>query len=117
MAESDERVELTDLDVITRYSLAVRAATADRAELIATLRADLAWLEGGRRNAPAEPPARPARPAAVAKAPAKRPATKAAPVRKAPVRKAPARTVAAKKVVAKKSAKKVVKRSGPARRR
>ena len=112
MAESDERVELTDLDVITRYSLAVRAATADRAELIATLRADLAWLEGGRRNAPAEPAARPARPAAVAKAPAKRPATKAA-----PVRKASARTVAAKKVVAKKSAKKVVKRSGPARRR
>ena len=41
MADTDDRVELTDLDVIARYSLAVRAATADRHELIATLRADL----------------------------------------------------------------------------
>ncbi len=46
-----DRVELTDLDVIARYSLAVRAATADRAELIAALRSDLAWLENGRRSA------------------------------------------------------------------
>jgi hypothetical protein len=46
-------VQLTDLDVITRYSIAVRAATADRDELLATLRADLAWLERGRpRSAP-----------------------------------------------------------------
>ena len=50
---ADDRVELTELDVITRYSLAVRAATADRAELIAALRADLAWLESGRRARPA----------------------------------------------------------------
>lgn len=50
MAEPADRVDLTDLDVITRYSLAVRAATADRDELIATLRADLDWLEGGRRR-------------------------------------------------------------------
>ena len=50
MADSTgDRVELTDLDVIARYSLAVRAATADRAELIAALRSDLAWLENGRR--------------------------------------------------------------------
>jgi hypothetical protein len=49
MAEpDDDRIELTDLDVITRYSLAVRAATADRDELIDTLRADLDWLEAGR---------------------------------------------------------------------
>src|SRR3954447_8282555 len=48
MADPDNRVELTDLDVISRYSLAVRAATADRNELIATLRADLEWLQGGR---------------------------------------------------------------------
>lgn len=41
-------VQLTDLDVITRYSIAVRAATADRDELLQTLRADLAWLERGR---------------------------------------------------------------------
>src|SRR3954468_16120915 len=48
MADPDNRVDLTDLDVISRYSLAVRAATADRHELIATLRADLEWLQGGR---------------------------------------------------------------------
>jgi hypothetical protein len=53
MASSEgdsDRVDLTELDVITRYSLAVRHGTADRAELIQTLRADLAWLEGGRRT-------------------------------------------------------------------
>jgi hypothetical protein len=58
MADSDDRVELTDLDVITRYSLAVRAATADRADLIAALRSDLAWLEGGRRPARRSPAAK-----------------------------------------------------------
>jgi hypothetical protein len=47
-ASDDDRVELTELDVITRFSLAVRTATADRAELIAALRDDLAWLEAGR---------------------------------------------------------------------
>src|SRR3954469_15361517 len=52
MADPDNRVELTDLDVISRYSLAVRAATADRYELIATLRADLDWLQGDRRRRP-----------------------------------------------------------------
>jgi hypothetical protein len=51
MAETGDRVDLTELDVITRYSLAVRAASADRDELIATLRADLDWLEGGRPGA------------------------------------------------------------------
>lgn len=45
MADS---VQLTDLDVIARYSLAVRSASADRDELIETLRADLTWLERGR---------------------------------------------------------------------
>ena len=49
-AESD-RIDLTELDVITRYSLAVRHGTAERDEVIQTLRADLAWLEGGRRPA------------------------------------------------------------------
>jgi hypothetical protein len=43
-------VQLTDLDVITRYSIAVRRATVERTELIATLRGDLAWLEHGRRR-------------------------------------------------------------------
>ncbi|MDT5036713.1 MAG: hypothetical protein QOE03_1898, partial [Micromonosporaceae bacterium] len=50
MAETSNRVELTDLDVIARYSLAVRAATADRDELIAALRSDLDWLQGGRNR-------------------------------------------------------------------
>ena len=49
----DDRVELTELDVISRYSLAVRTASASRDELIETLRADLSWLEGGRRARPA----------------------------------------------------------------
>ena len=68
-ASDDDRVELTELDVITRYSLAVRTATADRAELIAAMRADLAWLESGRgrrRSAPASP--RKAAPASAKKA-------------------------------------------------
>jgi hypothetical protein len=86
MADS---VQLTDLDVIARYSLAVRSATADRDELLETLRADVAWLERGRARAttsafraPAEdaqagddaeyePQSRPTRGAAK-KAPAKR---------------------------------------------
>lgn len=86
MADS---VQLTDLDVIARYSIAVRSATADRDELLETLRADVAWLERGRSRAAAsgfqaqaddgadtegeetyEPPSRPARSAK--KAPAKR---------------------------------------------
>lgn len=58
-ADSD-RVDLTELDVITRYSLAVRHGTADRTELIQALRADLAWLEGGRRTPSRSAPARPA---------------------------------------------------------
>jgi hypothetical protein len=62
MAEPrEDRVELTDLDVITRYSLAVRAATADREDLIEALRSDLAWLEEGRRTRPATRTAAPAR--------------------------------------------------------
>ncbi|HET7310989.1 MAG TPA: hypothetical protein VFJ17_06655 [Mycobacteriales bacterium] len=62
-ASDDDRVELTELDVITRYSLAVRSATAPREELISALRDDLAWLEGGRsrRRTTREPAASPAR--------------------------------------------------------
>jgi hypothetical protein len=41
-------VQLTDLEVIQRWSLAVRSASADRAEVVAALRADLAWVEGRR---------------------------------------------------------------------
>jgi hypothetical protein len=55
---SGDRVELTDLEVIQRWSLAVRGATAERAEIVAALRADLAWLEGrrGDTGAPARAP-------------------------------------------------------------
>jgi hypothetical protein len=41
-------VQLPDLEVIALYSLAVRAATAPREEVIAALEADLAWLTAGR---------------------------------------------------------------------
>jgi hypothetical protein len=62
---SGDRVELTDLEVIQRWSLAVRGASAERSEVVAALRSDLAWLEGGRRTpaparkAPAKKAARP----------------------------------------------------------
>lgn len=39
-------VELAELEVIRRYSLVVGQPTADAAEVIAALRADLARLEG-----------------------------------------------------------------------
>ena len=66
-------VQLTDLEVIQRYSLAVRGATASRADLVAALESDLAWLTGrARRGAEA--------PAGTAKAPVKRkPAKRATP--------------------------------------
>jgi hypothetical protein len=38
-------VELTELDVIARYSLAVSPLAVDRTELIGVLREDIAWLE------------------------------------------------------------------------
>lgn len=46
MAELRDGVALTELGVITRWSLAVRVPEAERAELIAELRADLDWLQG-----------------------------------------------------------------------
>lgn len=42
-------VQLTDLQVIQQFSLAVRGATADRAEVVAALQADLAYLTGTRK--------------------------------------------------------------------
>ncbi|MHB8340675.1 MAG: hypothetical protein ACYDB7_05805 [Mycobacteriales bacterium] len=41
----EDPVALTDLEVVQRFSLAVRTATADRAELARILRADLEWLQ------------------------------------------------------------------------
>lgn len=39
-------VQLTDLQVIQQFSLAVRGATADRDQVVAALEADLAYLKG-----------------------------------------------------------------------
>ncbi len=115
---SPDDVQLTDLQVIQRYSIAVRGAAASRDEVIATLTADLEWLRGGRRRAPAPavaakapgraapPPAQaPARAAAKApaKPPAKAPARAAAKAPAKPPAKAPARVAA--KAPAKKGSK------------
>ncbi len=81
-------VRLTDLEVIQRYSIAVRGETADRAELLEALRADVAYLEGGRAR-PAKAPAKPAKPAAPAPAkPAAKPAAKKAVLKAAPAKPA-----------------------------
>lgn len=79
-------VQLTDLEVIQRYSLAVRGATASREELVQALESDLLWLTGDRRFRPAEDVG-PAAPAVVA-----------------PARKAPARKAAAAKATTKRTA-------------
>ena len=41
-----ETVQLTDLKVIQQFSLAVRGATASKADVVAALEADLAHLTG-----------------------------------------------------------------------
>jgi hypothetical protein len=74
---ADDDVQLTDLEVIQRYSLAVRGATASRDELVAALQADLDWLTGGRRSRSA---------AKTADAPADKPVKRA--LRKAPAKRA-----------------------------
>lgn len=65
---ADDDVQLTDLEVIQRFSLAVRGATASRAEVVAALQADLAFLSA----APVARTAAAKAPAAVPAAPAKR---------------------------------------------
>ena len=73
-----DEVQLTDLEVIQRFSLAVRGATASREQVIAALESDLAYLKGAARKAPAKAAVKAAVKAA-AKAPAKKaPAKKAA---------------------------------------
>ena len=66
---AEDEVQLTDLEVIQQYSLAVRGASAPRAEVIAALESDLAYLRGG------------------AAAPAKKTAAKRAPAKKAAARR------------------------------
>jgi hypothetical protein len=80
-------VQLTDLEVIQRYSLAVRGATASRTELVAALRADLEWLAAGSRPSRRTGDGEADQPAA--KRPAKR-----APGKRAPAKRAPAKRVA-----------------------
>ena len=131
-------VQLTHLEVIQQFSLAVRGASAPRAQVIAALEADLAYLRGsGRRTVPAPPVARtepadvedddaePAEVTAVAtraparavKAPAKSPvkspvkAAVPAPVRAAKAPAAKARTKAAAKAPTKAAAKAPAKAS------
>ena len=59
-------VQLTDLEVIQQFSLAVRGASAPRAQVIAALESDLAYLKAAKK-APAPKAAKPAK-----KAPAKK---------------------------------------------
>ncbi len=84
----NDTVPLTDLEVIAQYSLAVRQASAPRAEVIAALEADLAFLTGGGRRTPVKP---------AAKAPAADPAkaSASASAKRASVKKAPAKKAAA----------------------
>ena len=88
-SSSADDVQLTDLEVIQQFSLAVRGATAPRAQVIAALESDLAYLTGTRR-APTKAPTK-----APVKAPIKAPV-------KAAAKKATSR-VPAKKVPAKKT--------------
>ena len=87
---ADDTVQLTDLEVIQQFSLAVRGATASRRDVIAALEADLAFL-GGRRSAPK------AEDAPVTRAATPLPARKAAPPAKAPAKKAPAKATRARR--------------------
>jgi hypothetical protein len=87
MAHDNDPIDLTDLEVISRFSLALRRSTASRADVVAALEADLTALTGGRRTAskvaaPAPAKAAPATVAPPAKTAAKAPAKKAAPAKK-----------------------------------
>ena len=73
-APAPDKVTLTDLEIISRYSLAVGTNEVDRDELMTVLREDLAWLEDAAASA-ATPPARrraSAAPAAAGAAPRRR---------------------------------------------
>jgi hypothetical protein len=113
-------VQLTDLDVITRYSIAVRKATADRDELIETLRADLSWLERGlRRTRPVvAEPAEADEPVDVVDDAAEtpEPEPRRTPIRRMPAKVTPSRRTATKKAAAKPVTKKTAtKRTAPRR--
>ena len=77
MASDD--VSLPDLEVIAQFSLAVRAATAPRAQVVAALQADLAFLTGETAPRRAVP-----RPGSITRS---APAEGEAPKRRAPAKK------------------------------
>ena len=54
-------VQLPDLEVIARFSLALRVATAPREEVIEALQIDLAWLTAERPASDSRAAAAPAR--------------------------------------------------------
>ncbi|MDT7537504.1 MAG: hypothetical protein QOI82_1089 [Actinomycetota bacterium] len=91
MASGDD-VQLPDLQVIQRYSLAVRSASAPVADVIQALQSDLAWLTGGARRRTVQP-AKPSAPAKTtpARAVAKKSAAKKSPAKKAAAKKSGAR--------------------------
>jgi len=101
MASPDaaDDVQLTDLEVIQQFSLAVRGATASRAQVIAALESDLAYLRSSGKAAskPASKPASQA-PSAPARTPSKAPAPKAVRAAKAPAGKAVKKSPAKKAV-------------------
>ena len=101
---SGDDVQLPDLQVIQRYSLAVRGATAPVADVVAALQADLAWLTGGSRRRTVESSAAnsPTKTAPQKNAPAKNAAVKQA-AKKAPAKSTPARKSAAKKTGARRA--------------
>jgi hypothetical protein len=105
---SGDRVELTDLEVIQRWSLAVRGASAERAEVVAALRADLAWLERG-RSAPA--------PSTPRKTTTRSATTRSTTTRSAGTRSTTTRSTTAKKTAAKKSTARTSTSRGGTRRR
>lgn len=54
---ADDDVQLTDLEVIQQFSLAVRGVSAPRDVVIAALQSDLDYLIGPRRRTAAPAPA------------------------------------------------------------
>jgi hypothetical protein len=95
---ADDEVQLTDLEVIQQFSLAVRGASAPRAQVIAALESDLAYLRGARSAVPKRPVAEPKQAVST-------------PARKATVAKPPATKGTARKAAKKAPAKKAVRRA------
>jgi hypothetical protein len=73
-AGAGDPVVLTDLEVITRYSLALRAASAEREEIVRVLRDYLEWLTATAPRPSPEPAQAPEPPSVREAAPTSRPA-------------------------------------------